>query len=248
MVDGVDEVRRAVRENLNQGADLTKLMITSRAGPDPAKFQLGVFHLEPTLTRDEIAVAIEETHRMGKPVAAHLHGGAGLAWAVEAGLDTIEHGGDLTDDDLDLVLKHDTWLVFTLTVLFDKRGLEGMSAWEDPDFRERLRARRDRVRQLVPKAAKAGAKIAIGSDARHGYFALEMAYLVDFGLSALEAIQAGTARAAEALRVADRVGTLEAGKLADIISVRGDPLADIRVMQDVNMVMKGGIRYDGLRI
>jgi imidazolonepropionase-like amidohydrolase len=243
-VDGPEEVRKAVRTNLQFGADLTKLMITSRAGPDPAKFQLGAFYLEPTLTREEIAVAIYETHNMGKPVAAHCHGGLGLRWAVEEGLDTVEHAGQLSDDDVDLIIKKGTTIVWTLTVVFDKSGLEGMEAWKDTEFREQLLARRERLKRLVPMAAKAGAKWTVGSDARHGRFALEMAYLVDFGISPTDAILAGTIRAAETLRMADKIGSLEKGKLADIISVRGDPLQDITALQRVNLIMKGGVRSD----
>ena len=121
-----------------------------------------------------------------------------------------------------------------------------MEAWKDTEFREQLLARRERLQRLVPMAAKAGAKYTVGSDARHGRFALEMVYLVEFGISPMEAILAGTVRAAEAVRVADKVGSLVKGKLADIISVRGDPLKDITTLQNVNLVMKGGVRSDSL--
>ena len=246
VANGVEEVRRAVRENILWGADVIKLMITSYAGRDPAKFQLGAFNLESTFTREEIAAAIDEAHRMGKPVAAHVHGGPGLHWALEAGLDTVEHGGDITDEDLKLFLKTGAWLVFTLTVLFDPIGLEKKHAWQVPIFREQVIARRERVRRLVLKVAEAGVKYTIGTDARHGRFHLEMKYLVEFGISPMDAIVAGTRRAAEALRVSHQVGTLEEGKLADVISVKGDPLQDIRAMEQVGLIMKEGKRHDTL--
>ena len=247
VVDGVEEMRRAVRENILWGADVIKLMITSASGRDPAKFQLGAFNVEPTFTREEIATAIDEAHRMGKPVAAHLHGGPALRWALEDGLDTVEHGGFVTEDDLDLFLETGAWLVFTLTVLFDPSGLESNTAsWQVPSYREQVLARRERTRRLLPKVAEAGVKYTVGTDGRHGKYYLEMAYLVGLGISPMEAIVAGTRRAAEALRVDDQVGTLEEGKLADVISVSGDPLQDIRALEQVRLVMKGGRRYDTL--
>ena len=212
VANGVEEVRRTVRENLLWGADVIKLMITGWAGR--------------------------------KPVAAHVNGGPGLRWALEAGLDTVEHGGEATDDDLELFLATGAWLVFTLTVLCDPIGLEKKHAWQVPEFREGLIARRERLRRLVPKVAASGVNFTIGTDARHGRLHLEMAYLVKFGLSPMDAIVAGTKRAAEALRVVDQVGTLEVGKLADVISVKGDPLEDIRAMGQVGLIMKGGKRYD----
>src|SRR5207245_8006300 len=126
-----------------------------------------------------------------RPRSAHCHGRLGLRCAIEEGLDTVKHAGDLTDDDIDLIIKKGTTIVWTLTVIFDKSGLEGMEAWKDTEFREQLLARRERLQRLVPMAAKAGAKYTVGSDARHGRFALEMVYLVEFGISPMEAILAG---------------------------------------------------------
>jgi imidazolonepropionase-like amidohydrolase len=243
-VSGVEEMRRVVRENILWGADVIKLMITSFAGRDPARFQEGAFNLNPTFSREEIAAAIDEAHRMGKPVAAHLHGGPALRWALEDGLDTVEHGGFVKEEDLDLFVKSGAWLVFTLTVLFDPSGLPGHKTYSVEPFRSQLLGRQERTRQLLPKAAEAGVKYTVGTDGRHGKFHLEMKYLVDLGISPMDAIVAGTRHAAEALRVDDRVGTLQAGKLADVISVKGDPLQDIRTLEQVGLIMKGGKRYD----
>ncbi|MGQ0572444.1 MAG: amidohydrolase family protein [Armatimonadota bacterium] len=246
VVNGVDETRRAVRENILWGADLIKLMVTSFGGRDPAKWQERAFDLSPTLTRAEIAAAIDEAHRMGIPVAAHLHGGPALRWALEDGLDTVEHGGFVTEDDIELFLESGGWLVFTLTVLFDPSGLPGHRTYSVEPFRRQLLERQERTRRLLPKVAKAGVNFTVGTDGRHGKFHLELRYLVELGLSPMDAIVAGTRRAAEALRVDDRVGTLEAGKLADIISVPGDPLQDITALQRVGLIMRSGRRYDVL--
>lgn len=246
VVNGVDEMRRAVRENILWGADVIKLMMTSFGGRDPARWQERAFDLSPTLTREEMAAAIDEAHRMGIPVAAHLHGGPALRWALEDGLDTVEHGGFVTEEDIDLFLDSGAWLVFTLTVLFDQSGLPGHRTYSVEPFRSQLLERQERTRRLLPKVAEAGVKFTAGTDGRHGKLHLELKYLVDLGLSPMDAIVAATRRAAEALRVDDRVGTLEGGKLADVISVQGDPLQDISALQRVGLIMKAGKRYDGL--
>lgn len=246
VTDGTDEVRAAVRENLLWGADVIKLMITSWAGRDPARFQEGAFSLDPSFTKEEIQVAVDEAHRMGKPVAAHLHGGPGLRWALEAGLDTVEHGGDVKIEELELFLENDAWLVYTLTVLFHELGLPRNPTYHKSPFKEQLEARQERVRNMVKVAYDAGVKLALGTDGRHGLLHADAGYLVEFGLSPMNAIEIVTKRNAEACRVADKVGTLEAGKLADIISIRGDPVTDIHALANVGMVMKGGKRFDGL--
>lgn len=246
VTNGVEEVRSAVRENLLWGADVIKLMITSWGGRDPARFQEGAFSMYPAFTREEIQTAVDEAHRYDKPVAAHLHGGPGLRWALEAGLDTVEHGGDVLEEELELFLKGGAWLVYTLTVLFHEMGLPRYELYSRSPFREQLLARQERVRKMVKIAFDAGVKLAIGTDGRHGLLHADAAYLVEFGLSPMDAIVIATKRGAEACRVDDKVGTLEKGKYADIISVHGDSLADIKALADIGMVMKGGVRYDGL--
>jgi imidazolonepropionase-like amidohydrolase len=234
IADGVDEIRRAVRESIARGSHHIKLYLTG------GTITIGTDPRTPYYTREEIQVAIAEAHRAGKKVMVHCHGGPAADWAIEAGVDSIEHGAYLTEAQLTAMAKSGTWFVPTLTVQFHP-PLE-------PDLRppevikQRMRSR-ESVSEAMRIAVPAGVRIAAGTDAWHGELWFELELLVKFGLSPMQAMLAATRDAADLLGELDEIGTIEEGKLADLIAVRGDPLQDISTIKDVCLVVRDGIRF-----
>jgi imidazolonepropionase-like amidohydrolase len=237
IANGPEEFRRAARTQLKYGADFIKLVVTGGVmseGGDPGM---------PYLSPEEIRAAVEEAHRLGKKVAAHCHGAAGARISVEAGVDTIEHGTLLIKgpDVVDRMAQKRTFLVPTLAVMAPvlERG-------DSYAFFERKSAEmRKYAKESVKYAIKAGVRIATGTDAgspgnRHGDNARELEMLVEAGMSEMEAILAATKVASECVGLEDKIGTLEKGKFADLIAVKGDPLLDISILKDVRFVMKEG--------
>jgi imidazolonepropionase-like amidohydrolase len=230
-VDGADGARKAVREQAMYGADWIKYYSDRRYHFESD----GVLHSMVNFTDEEAKAIVDETHRLGKKVAAHAIGSDGIAAALRAGVDTIEHGDGLTDALMDEMAKKGVYWVPTITVgvyVAPGRGgnWEKMAALERDNF---------------SKALKKGVKIALGTDA--GGFdwkklnqAKEFEYYVQYGMTPIQAIRAGTSVPAELLGWGDKLGTIEAGKWADIVAVTGDPLKDITELQNVKFVMKGG--------
>ena len=235
--DGADEIRRFARENLKAGADWLKIFATGGVSSTHTTLDYVVY------SRDELAAATEEAHRVGKGIAAHAHGGAGLRLCLDVGIDTIEHGALASEDDLAAIEQRGAWLIGTLSILFHPTGIEQGDGGNAIIMEKVLRAR-EVVEQNFSKVPKSGVKYAMGTDSMHGHLPTEAELLMRFGASPRDALMAITSRAAEAIRVAERTGTLAKGKLADVISVRGNPLQDIRALRQVGLIMKGGVRYD----
>nr|WP_274705747.1 amidohydrolase family protein [Salipiger pentaromativorans] len=229
--DGAEGWRLAVRKLLKGGADWIKLCvsggITDRdSGPEDT---------DPT--RAEIAAAIDEAHRRGRKVSAHLYGGVGFDWAMEAGLDVLEHGLYLTAEQFRRMAHQGTGLISTVGTIEAATTLPGIAEAMRPKFQDAL----DRVPGMLRDARAAGVKIALGTDMLHGRMDVEMTHLVAAGYSALETIRAATLSGAEMLGLEDDLGSIAPGKLADLVAVAGDPLTDIRAAGEVRRVMKGGV-------
>ncbi len=229
---GPQEIRTATRENLLAGADIIKIFITGTLR--------GPRGLPSYLSGEEMRVAVEEAHRAGVPVSAHCIGGPGLRWAIEYGVDVIEHGYFLTEEDIEILVKADRWLVMTPSVFLNDERLKTLPS----DLAANFRQQREEVRQRMKALIKNGVKFAVGTDGLHGGLALEMKYLVDLGASAQQAIWAATGAAAEVCGLGESIGTLAPGKEADLVAVLGNPLEDINSLQKVQMVMqKGQIKH-----
>jgi imidazolonepropionase-like amidohydrolase len=232
IVDGVENARKAVREQIAHGADWIKVYA------DRSYFLAkdGTLSSIPTFTLDEMKAIVDEAHRLRHKVAAHAMARPGIENAVTAGVDSIEHGVAIPDDLLDVMVAKGIWLCPTLTVTdFVAPGRGGI--WQ-----KMVAIHHDSFR----RALKKGVKIAFGTDA--GGFAWdavnqakEFGYYVANGMTPMQSIQTATLRAAELLDMSDRIGTIEPGKLADLVAVPGDPLRDITAMERVAFVMKDGV-------
>jgi imidazolonepropionase-like amidohydrolase len=235
----VEGVQHKVREIIKYGADVIKVCATGGVlskGDDPRASQY---------TLEEMKAIVADAHRLGRKVAAHAHGAQGIAWAAEAGVDSIEHGSYIDDNAIKIMKEHGTYLVPT-QYLGDwmrenaaKIGLPAMYA-------EKMKTVSAAMRQNVTKALQAGVKIAFGTDAAvypHGLNAHEFAVYVKLGMTPLQAIQTATVNAADLLGWSDRIGSLDEGKFADIVAVNGDPTKDVTLLQNPVMVMKGGVVY-----
>lgn len=160
---------------------------------------------------------------------------------MEAGVDTIEHGGLLSDNDIELFIKNGIWLIPTFNPLFRETALEKIT---DKMLHDRVEKGRETWIRNFQNTYKAGVKCAMGTDGRHGWLTYEMECWVKFGVSEMDAIIAATRDSVRACAMGDKIGTLKEGKFADLISVKGDPLKDITAVKNINIVMKGGKRFD----
>ena len=242
VVDSPDEGRRAVRANLRYGVDFIKINATLSELVRP----LGGL-CSPEMTLETMAAICETAHAHGRRVAAHCHGGVGVTWALEAGVDVLEHGRFLTDEQLDTMAAKGVFLCPTLSPEAKAHDLGLVPA--DPHLARWQNRAREGMYETVGRARRAGVTIVNGSDAampgvRHGEGgAYELAQLVRAGLSPMEAVIAATSAAARCLGVQNEIGTVEPGKLADLVLVDGDPLERIEVLQDLErvvLVIKGG--------
>lgn len=234
---GADQVREAVRLQVKYGATVIKICATG--GVLSQGDQIGA----QQMTEDEMRAAVETAQMLGRRVAAHAHGNAGIKAAIRAGVTSIEHGSFLDDEAVRMMVEHGTWLVPTLFAGWSVGSPEAsahLPAW----MAEKGRAAWEAMQRSIRLAVQGGVKIALGTDAGvdpHGQNAREFELLVTVGgMSPMQAIQAGTMNGATLLGMEHDVGSVETGKFADLVAVGGDPLADIKTLQHPAFVMKGG--------
>ena len=233
VADGVDEVRKAVRTNLKNEADHIKLFITG--GVSSRGGDIYAYHY----AREEIRAAVTEAHRAGYKVAAHAHGGDGVTLCAEEGVDSVEHGGLLTNENIDNMLEAGTWLTLTNTIAFHPEGIEKGDAG-DASILTKMKTVRETIEGTFERIKTSGLRFALGTDSMHGLFGYELEWLVNYGVSPEEAITAATKHGAEVMGKEDELGTLEPGKRADIVALQGNPLEDIRAVYEVAAVVKEG--------
>ncbi|HEY9126940.1 MAG TPA: amidohydrolase family protein [Acidobacteriaceae bacterium] len=239
VADGVAAVQQKVRQNIKYGADVIKICATGGVlskGDDPQASQY---------TLEEMQAIVADAHRLGRKVAAHAHGAQGILWASEAGIDSIEHGSYINDEAIAEMKKHGTWLVPTL-YLEDWQLEYGKLP---PFYQQKMKDVSAVAKKNIRHAYESGVHIALGTDAAvypHGLNAHELeVYVRDLGMTPLQAIQTATVNAAELMGWSAKTGSLDAGKWADVIAVDGDPLKDVKLLQDVRFVMKAGVVYKG---
>ncbi len=241
IVDSPDEARKAARYQLKMGADIVKMCATGGVmseGDEPGS---------PQLNEDEMRAAIYEAHKVGKKAAAHAQGTRGIKDAVRAGIDSIEHGIFLDDEAVEMMREKGVYLVATLSAPYNIKKYGREAGIPEHAVRKTEQVIDAHVESFM-KAYKAGVKIATGTDAgtpfnRHGENAQELEMMVQAGAKPMDAILAATKWGADLLGMSNIIGTIEAGKEADIIAVDGNPLDNIALMKDVKFVMKAGKIY-----
>jgi imidazolonepropionase-like amidohydrolase len=236
LADGPDEVVKAVRTHFKNGADFIKILATG------AVLSKGIPPGSQQYSDAEILAAVTEANRWGRPVAAHAHGAQGIKAAIRAGVRTIDHGSYL-DDEAVSMLRQSGRRTFYVPTLATSESIIGASQ-VPPSEQERERQIRDVQVAGFKRALAAGIPVGFGTDAAvipHGRNAREMTVRVGLGESPMSAIVSATSLNAEILGWSDRLGTVEKGKLADVVAVAGDPLLDVTVMERVRFVMKGGV-------
>jgi len=234
IADGPDEIRKAVRFEVKNGADVIKAAVSG-----------GVLSLAdevdtPQLTPAEMAALVDESHRLRKKVAVHCHGDQAAREAIEAGVDSIEHGSFMKPETLTMMKKKGTFLTPTLMAT---EWIMGKIDNYPPVLQAKAKAAAAARSDMFRSAVNMAVRISFGTDAAvypHGQNAKEFKLMVDLGMNPIEALKSATANDAELLGIGQKVGTLEKGKLADVIAVPGDPTADITATERVSFVMKEG--------
>ncbi len=236
VVDGIDEIRKKVRWNIKYGADVIKF--TATAGVLSEEESVGA----PQFSLEEMKAIVEEAAMWGRKVAAHAHGTEGIKRAVQAGVTSIEHGSLLDDEAVALMKQHGTFLVPTVYV-GESVVLNGQRWGLPQKLMDKARSINQQKSESMRKAIKAGVKIAYGTDAgvfAHGLNASDFHFLVELGMTPMQAMQSATITAAELLGQTDHLGSIQAGKFADLVAVPTDPLENIAVLEKIPFVMKGG--------
>jgi imidazolonepropionase-like amidohydrolase len=242
VADGPWPARQKVREVIKFGADLIKICASGGV------LSKGDLPGAPQYSLEEMQAIVTEAHKLGRRVAAHAHGAESIKDAIRAGVDSIEHASLIDDEGIALAKQHGTWLVFDI-YNDDYILQEGLKVGMLPESIEKEKKLGRIQRENFLKAWRAGTKMAFGTDAGvypHGDNWKQFPYMVEFGMKPADAIRAATIWAADLLGLSDQVGIVAPGRVADLIAVSGDPLADIRSMQNVRFVMKAGkvIRHD----
>ena len=236
VVDGPEELRKAVRNEIKYGSDWIKLLVSGAfmtAGDNPQNVHF---------SKEELDVALDEATRRDVPVMAHAHSAESIKMSIRAGARSIEHGSFLDEEGIRLMKEKGTYLIPTLTIgkWFLEFNEDSKALSKAIEITKKHRAN---IEAMLGNAIRAGVKVAVGSDltgTAPAYHANEFSELVRVGMSPMQAIKAGTSLAAEALGKQDSFGTLAPGMLADIVAVKGDPIADIHLLKDVRFVMKDG--------
>src|SRR5580658_852279 len=237
VADGISAVQQKVRQNIKYGVDLIKICATGGVLSKGDDTQASQYTLE------EMRAIVADAHRLGRKVAAHAHGAQGILWATQAGVDSIEHGSYIDDEAIAAMKKNGTYLVPTLYLedwLTEKGNLP-------PFYKQKMADTIVVAKKNIKHAIDSGVKIALGTDAAvypHGLNAHELdVYVNQMGMTPLAALQSATINAADLMGWSSKTGSIEPGHWADIIAVNRNPLDDVRVLQQVGFVMKGGVVY-----
>jgi len=242
IVDSADDARKAVRYQHKYGADLIKITATGGV------LSIGDSGDAQQFTDEEMRAIVEASHLLGMKVAAHAHGKRGIEAAIKAGVDSIEHGTYSDAATFALFKEHGTYLVPTILAGKTVAEMATVPGYLHPTVQAKAARIGPLIQDMFKRAYAAGVKVAFGTDSgvsNHGENAREFQYMVEAGMPAIEAILAATRAGADLIGASDRIGSIQAGRFADLIAVAGNPLTDIAEMRKVTFVMKGGVVYKG---
>jgi imidazolonepropionase-like amidohydrolase len=240
VVNGADQARYAVRLAHKYGADVIKTCASGGVLSPTDDVDT------PQLTQEELNAIVDEAHALRRRVATHAHGAEAAKRAIRAGVNSIEHGSFLDDEALDMMKQRGTYLVPTLMAVQGLQEQLDKGIYLPPAIEAKARAAIAAIRSTFQRAIARGVKIGLGTDAAvypHGRNAEEFHQMADLGLQPIDALKAGTSADADLLGIADKLGTLEANKIADVVAVPGNPVEDIRQTEHVFFVMKEGVVY-----
>jgi len=240
IINSVDDAYKTVRQHYKDGVDVIKIMPSGGVLDESSSAD------NAQMTIEEIKAVVTAAHDYGFTVAAHAHGAEAIRRAVLAGVDSIEHGTFMNDEDMKLMKEHGTWYVPTIIAGKYVQEMAAKPGYYPPQVAAKALKVGPIIQTTAGKAYKAGVKIAFGTDAAvypHGQNAKEFEYMVQAGMPPMFVLQAATTHAAELLHKQNELGQIAVGRMADIIAVPGNPIDDITVMQKVNFVMKGGVIY-----
>src|SRR5882724_3666017 len=240
VVNGADQARYAVRLMHKYGADIIKICASGGVLSPTDDVDT------PQLTQEELNAIVDEAHALRRKTAAHAHGAEAAKRAIRAGIDSIEHGSFLDDEALDMMKQRGTYLVPTLMAIQGIQEKFDRGVYMPPAIEAKARAAIAAIHLTFQRALAKGVKIGLGTDAGvypHGRNAEEFHQMVDLGMKPVDALKAGTSSDAELLGLGDKIGTLEAGKLGDIVAVPGDPTQNIRQVEKAFFVMKEGVIF-----
>ena len=242
IINGADDAWKAVRQHYKDGADVIKIMPSGGVLDESSSVD------NAQMTIEEIKAVVAAAHDYGFTVAAHAHGAEAIRRAVIGGVDSIEHGTFMNDEDMKLMKEHGTWYVPTIIAGKYVEEKANVPGYYPAQIAAKARQVGPLIQQTAARAYKAGVKIAFGTDAAvypHGQNAKEFQYMVEAGMPPMFVLQAATTHAADLLKKSRDLGSVETGKFADVIAVEGNPLDDITRMQHVSFVMKEGVVYKG---
>jgi imidazolonepropionase-like amidohydrolase len=237
IVDSADEARKAVRYQHKYGADLIKITATGGV------LSIGDSGDAQQFTNEELQAIVESAHLLGMKVAAHAHGKQGIDSAIRAGVDSIEHGTYGDDESFKLFKQHGTYLVPTILAGKTVAEMATIPGHFHPSVQAKAAKIGPLIQDMFRRAYAAGVKIAFGTDSgvsNHGENAREFGYMVEAGMPPMEAILAATRGGADLIGASDRIGSIQAGRFADVVAVAGNPLTAISELMKVTFVMKGG--------
>jgi imidazolonepropionase-like amidohydrolase len=240
VINGVEDARKAVRQRYKEGSDLIK--ITASGGV----LSVAKDGSNPQFTEEELATIIATAKDYGMKIAAHAHGAEAMKRAIRAGISSIEHGTYMDDETIALFKKHGTYYVPTITAGKSVADSAKMAGYYPDLVTPKALAVGPKIQATFGRAYKAGVKIAFGTDAgvfKHGKNWMEFQYMIEAGMPPIEAIKAATVNAADLLGMKEQLGSIEAGKLADLVAIDGDPLKDTSAFGKVVFVMKDGVVY-----
>lgn len=236
VADSEEEVRMRVRELIEGGADQIKMIATG------AVLTVGTDARASEFSEAEIRAAVEEAAKMGKYVTAHAHGAEGIKSAIKAGVRSIQHGSLMDDEGISLMKEHGTWLVADIYNGDYINEIGARDGWP-AETMQKNRDTTDAQREMFQKSVDAGVNIAFGTDSGvypHGTNARQFTYMVRYGLTPMEAIKSATIWGAKSMSLENDIGSIERGKIADLVAVRGDILQDITLLENIDAVIKGG--------
>jgi imidazolonepropionase-like amidohydrolase len=244
IINSVDEARKAVRYQKKYGADLIKFTATGGV------LSIGDSADAQQFSDEEMRAIVETAHLLNMKVAAHAHGKKGIEAAIKAGVDSIEHGTYSDDETFALFKQHGTYLVPTIIAGKTVAEMATIPGHFEPSVQAKAATIGPLIQGMFKRAYAAGVKIAFGTDSgvsNHGDNAREFGYMVEAGMPPIEAILAATKSAADLIGASDKIGSIQPGRYADLVAVHGDPLTDIKLLQRVTFVMKGGVVYEDAR-